>query len=359
MSRPSFQVTLSILILFAQPRTVLPQSAKGSDQLELVVKSIAENESLYQDYEAEVHIETRNFDISNAMHDVTYEKIDDRRIVRQGKYRRFESSWHDTLNGKVLNDFAAVSSYDGRLTRKITGNVANLVHEDVTNTIISYPHMLVLERSRALVPLSVLVAGGERLRAHPDAGSYASFYKSSTEFVGTDAVNGLNCVKLRMAIEYGSKVKKTDYRFVWLAVDRNYLPVRTEAIQSIMSETIPIEIGQVTEFKEVEPGIWFPAEVRVDVHHDLDLRNGIVKISNGDKYTLSRISLNPDHPERYFSDVDFPPGTLVNEVKNGKIIRNYVVKPTWKSYGKYLYVIPLVAGPFAAIAVYFLWSRMK
>ncbi len=100
-------------------------------------------------------------------------------------------------------------------------------------------------RSSAKVELSTYLKDGTI-----EGKEYQVFYE------GDDLIDGLLCHRLRRRRDR-SPPWIAD-QFIWICPERNYLPVRMQWIDSRYSERLPCVIRLVEEFREHQPGLWFP-----------------------------------------------------------------------------------------------------
>jgi hypothetical protein len=112
-------------------------------------------------------------------------------------------------------------------------------------------------------------------------------------------------------------------RHLWLATERNYLPVKTEAFDTDWSKTLPGEVGHMSDFREIAPGIWLPFQRTTITYTDYKLGKNKVVVNNIRETTLTKVDLNPRYDISLFRDIPIPDGTRVYEVKDDRIINEY------------------------------------
>ena len=160
--------------------------------------------------------------------------------------------------------------FDGEKTRVVDqGVVANIVDGRIEHASLIRPHALLLDGARVYFPLSVYLEAGDALKGQPLAGPYAKRTRLTVRYESEEVVGGLNCFKVRcetqsnVAPPKGGKASKprrttpADVRFIWLATDRNYLPVRTEFYHTAMKVDRPVEVGASMSYAKLRPGYGF------------------------------------------------------------------------------------------------------
>jgi hypothetical protein len=110
-----------------------------------------------------------------------------------------------------------------------------------------------------------------------------------------------------------------------LAEDRDFIPARLRGYTFRFSRTLPIAEGQVEEWRELRPGIWFPKKTHVIAYNDDKLARGIKEEQWSERYLVEGVSLEPRYEGSYFRDVPIPDGTPVHHMKkNGEVTKSYV-----------------------------------
>ncbi len=124
---------------------------------------------------------------------------------------------------------------------------------------------------------------------------------------------------LQVAFPNGrSKVPPNSY-LLWLATDRNYIPMRHEWREPHWSERLPTGIKSVDAWQELAPGVWHPQHVTLVSHEksaEVDLATGHIVRQWHKEYTITRASLEAEP----LAEPNVPKGTKV-QVQNeeGKI----------------------------------------
>jgi hypothetical protein len=113
-------------------------------------------------------------------------------------------------------------------------------------------------------PHTAIFAGiDNRLRSHRLSSLLASpmydevnSYRLKVSYLGPERRDGLDCEKLWFAHDSGSGPPTSGF-YLWLATDRNYLPIRYE-LYSLRDDKLPKGIGLGDDLRQVSPGLWCP-----------------------------------------------------------------------------------------------------
>ncbi|MCH9653224.1 MAG: hypothetical protein K0U86_15370 [Planctomycetes bacterium] len=192
---------------------------------------------------------------------------------------------------------------------------------DKTPSISSFarPHMFLSASEKSHVPLSTYLEGAKAITAYP--GSDADLRKMYFEkqILGTEKFQGLQCIKVKMEL-VGSNGKPSSRHEIWLAKERNLIPVRRLDYKYRWSKEIPVSESIVDEWKELRPGVWFPMKAHTNRYNFLS-KKPIEKreLMWRRQYAVKSITLNP--PQRapdVFNKLEFPKGMPLRVIKNGK-----------------------------------------
>jgi hypothetical protein len=319
MRAASVVITIAALVC-------LGQAARADDErLQRVIENVRANEALYQNVEAHVAEAYKMLDPDDfAGMDLIKSSNATARSVRQGHlvYYRMDATLERMDQTTVPED--CLMGYDGEYTRRIERQTANLIHGPYAHCQCFRPHAWLLYGARVCFPLSVWLTGGKELQAIDGAGMYKDYWHQKVSYEKDEVVDGLHAVKLR-AEQVVAQEPKTlaSFRYLWLAIDRNYLPIKTEGFIPRWSKTLPREVGRAMNFREISPGVWLPFHRSTVTYSEKNLAaNKLIAINTND-VTLTKIDLNPHYDISLFRDIPFPNGTKVYEVKDGKILNSY------------------------------------
>ncbi len=226
-----------------------------------------------------------------------------------------ETSYADSLQG-----------YDGQETRVVEQRAyCNLIkgrHEELRLHILN-PHSMPFRHPPLHVTcsLSTFLEGGARLRAQ--AGWFHDKNVKIT-FDGKSTLKDMACEKIRTvvsAVGYGGKIDERVHQEIWLAADRNYIPIRVEWYNL---GDHPVVVYEVDRLNEIEPGIWFPSHTIMTTYNSTKGTDPS-KVVNYDEFTIKKVSLNPNYGKSLFQDIPFPEELPIYVVENGKIVES--IKP--------------------------------
>ena len=145
-------------------------------------------------------------------------------------------------------------------------------------------------------------------------------------FEREETVNGLACVRLRCDALTPLDRDVMWSVVVWLATERNYLPVKREGYRSSFSARCPVERGVVEELREIAPGTWFPMRVRATAYDEQSLSTPKAQIRSESQLTVEKVELDPAYDVDFFRNIPFPEGVPVEAVEE-KMRRGQSNKP--------------------------------
>ena len=321
--------------------SALPPAESAEITMPEIIRNVIANEKLYSnvDLQGEAEYRSQNPPIramkanrspNNVEAPIQIQILDKTltqfQIVTQNDmYWTKEEFKGTTLEGNDISSKTVRISNGQRTKHSLNDAVFNLHDERMANPTIVEPHTLALRNGMVHVPLSVLLTGGETLSSHPLAGIYKNFAFEEPAYLGDEVIQGHRCHKIEL-----SATKTSGNKFkgqVWLAPDRNYLPIHTVYYDSSIHKTKPISVGTVETLIEVKPGVWYPELTIINIYNELKLKKqGIPILSNTSPYRIHKVSLNPTYDKSFFEDnAPFPAGAFVYEISNGKIQKSYRV----------------------------------
>jgi hypothetical protein len=347
-----------------------PILSANDDRLKQVIENVRANEALYQKIEAHVTESYRlpepdpqapPFYFTGQIKSSTSNM---RTVVQdQFLYFRYEQPMELVDGTHLLHN--AILGYDGQYTRRLEDKTGNLVHGPVSHPRRFRPHAWMLGNARVAFPLSVWLTGGKELQNQQGAGLYQDYCIQKVFYEKEEMTEGLHTVKLRAQQNLMDQPTFViSFTNIWLATDRNYLPVKTEGFQPVKSNTLPVEVGRVSDFREIAPGVWLPFQQSIVVYDTEKLPENKLVVENTKEATLTHVDLNPHYDISLFRDIPIPDGTLVYEVKDDKIINSYKqgeeTNPHWTPSRSWLWLWVLAGGlvllSFAGWAAY-RWRR--
>ncbi len=170
-------------------------------------------------------------------------------------------------------------------------------------------------------PLSEYIQGGAELK------KYKRLMNLDVEskVLGIEKIDDETCVKVLVEItdRYPNDRVEWDRATLWLAIAKNYLPVRFEARASRVGGELTCE-GRVEKFDQIDQGVWFPVKMVVLTHDEFAYRKSHqCPVVGEQRIELTNVELNPRFPDHIFEDRKIPIGSVVYKLKNQNIIEKY------------------------------------
>lgn len=310
-------------------------TAPSSAAAEELLRSLEASESLYRNLDVQWDEKYEWQLIPPAVDVVLNEKSQGRSIRQDGMlFLNYEGRKTVAREAGAKNTVVHHRvGYDGETTRLLEHRgsyIGNIRNDVVYNWRMFNPHAFPLRHSMKSVPLSVRLRGRAACLSHPfgSASDFEGGRELRAQYDGEEDARGLRCARVTLL----SLRPKTDgtrrvsgRRVFWLARERNFLPVRSHAYNHYYSKDLPIEEAQLTDLREIEPGIWFPYGGRITVFDELALRDRQeAVVSSTRELTVRDVSLKPRHDVAFFQDVTFPDGTAVYTVIDGAIVESRI-----------------------------------
>jgi hypothetical protein len=306
-----------------------PLGAYGAlDSLEAIIDNVRRNERLYDEFDVTIRSvyeigkrEPAKF--QGGMTEVVAKALQTH-YVSQGEMFRVDVAGSVT-NTELTRPGDRVRAFDGTTTRLLDQNqIGNIIAGRAEDSDFIRPHMMLLRSSNIKTPLSTYLSGEDAMKAHP-MGNWNQGLHLQVSDQGEAEFQGLNChrVWITTLVEDGHANDRWE---LWLAPERNYIPVRLLAWTFRWSSSVPIGEGSVSDWFEIEPGIWFPVSAEFTRYDSIILQqNGRQKMSWREKYIMESASLAPDYDQSYFSDIPFPNGATVYKLQGETVTDSYRV----------------------------------
>ncbi len=230
--------------------------------------------------------------------------------------------WITVCDGKTTRHFWTddiVAEKQGE--QRKTSNQGEISDKPLRLPNLARPHMFLLENGGPKVPLSTYLKGIKAIRAFPGPSDLREGLVFKVQILGSEEFQGLLCTKILIeAID--PRGTPRNRRELWLARDRNLIPVRNLSYTYRDSKEMPIAEAIVDEWQEVRPDVWFPLKAHYNRFNSMTVkREGLQKLSWQIKYDIKSVQMNPQFSPEEFTTLKFPPETKVNLVKDGRIIK--------------------------------------
>lgn len=148
-------------------------------------------------------------------------------------------------------------------------------------------------------------------------------------YEGDSRIEDLICHKLVCSLPKLLPTTPKSHFVVWLARDRNLLPIRREWYDERVHPTLPLTVAYATDLQEVKPGCWFPIQSTIlkleRVRPDALNVNRVVLNSRID-WHVKNVTLDPMMDEDFFSEIHIPGGTKVDVIEPNRTFWEYIQK---------------------------------
>jgi hypothetical protein len=367
------RVAALVFLSICWTATAPPARAEGVT-LAQVIANVESNEQLYRDIEV-IRTEEYRLLVEETSKDnlITTQKRQRRSVIQGPMFYLKVTGGHDLINKKSY-DLYDLYGYDGEVTRYVAAGgsttdpngkhqgIANINHKRLNPCDIFVPHTwLISGASPCITPLSVCLRGGKEFENYPGNSRHKD-QSWQTFLEGEEEVDGLRCVKLRMDSYdiQGSKLKFNTRRFLWLAIDRSYLPLKTTAYD--ISVDSALEEASAKDFRQIGPDIWLSFEKQI-ISYDFialqkDKNNRVVRNRVTEKIELAK--LDPKYDISFFRNIEVPTGAAVYELDKDQIVDSYMQpgEPAGRS-GRYRWLIAVLVIVVLALAGVFIWWRVR
>ncbi len=305
--------------LVDSPRHPVPTERDPHTTLEVVLEDLRTQELRYRHLDCVMNTTYRvlGYEISGTRQfDITVAYDQSERTVLNGERVFYEQRRRDHSAAGRIFDYHQVYAFDGEIVRirnKRTrgGNPpAESLHASIwinrrRDIPLVHPHALLLRNSREVPSLWEFLTSGWY--------DEHNGYRMRVEYIGDELVGGLRCHKLRCTcLVEGRDESRHNYFHLWLARDRNLIPVRHEWREPAVGVNLPTSIGWIEDLAELQHGTWFPSK-SITLAHDRDeLRGGRIAINYRIDCTIDRPALIAVADEKLFAGVIVPAKTSVS-----------------------------------------------
>lgn len=301
-----------------------PVGREMDDATKAFVARLAKSESVYDDIDVTWSTQYKLENPSHKRDETVWESSTRTHYVRQGDRYFLDYSTH-IRNGKAATDRSRVKAYDGDRTLLLGRRGATLgtiiygYQDDLEKFL---PHMLPLRYKDVVVPLSIWLQGDDAIQKYP-GGRLDKRNVHLASHVGTQVVDGLLCDKVQT--DYFLRLKPISpigRDILWLATDRNHLPVRLDHYTLNISSLEPVSETRMTDLREIAPGVWFPFGLSETKYDSPALATADRRQIAWTRETkIEAVGIAPKHETEFFQAIVFPEGTKISERSaDGKLI---------------------------------------
>jgi uncharacterized protein (TIGR03067 family) len=310
----------------------VPAAATHDHIQRAIVANLKANERLYSDIDVVItdeYVDSQRPQQSDAHFQPTLSHTGVIHYVKQqGMFHLDIQQNAQKLNGNQEVETIArnrLRLFDGTTSRTLESTEASIVAGPTLDSSMISPHMLIIQPAGYPVPLSTYLEGDVPMRAHRGIKVDPQTHIAAM-YLGDEVVDGLSCHKV--AIEHIIRPAGILHSgwVLWLARDRNYLPIQCDGYTYSCSNTVRVGHAVARDLREIVPGVWFPHEVVITAYNSDTVRqHKRQEVGWRECYTVKSVSLAPHYPDTFFRDLEIPDGTPVRCLdEQGKTVRRYV-----------------------------------
>jgi hypothetical protein len=298
--------------------------AQKDDQAKIaeIINAVRDHEQLYRNlsFECEETLETlRPADVKADPRWFQTAKYKSRLVLQ--KELVFYDQTQQGASGNGTFDFGYRQAYDGETFRDLTHSVHQGKKGDVGHIATGLQPKL----PSPLTPQQMGCRLDSSLSEYLDGSRLKKLSRPVVQentYLGEESVDGLRCVKMQILLKSKTPDGKdqVDKDLLWLAPERNYLPVKSETFVAPFVDH-PFVTMQASDFREVQPGVYVPfrgEKVNYSKRKDGSTVPGSRTVS-----IVKAVDLNPSYPISFFRDVPFPPGALIYVQKGDNFVMSY------------------------------------
>ena len=301
--------------LVDSPHQPVPAKAAEGTTLASILKRLAEEENRYTRLEILATTRYEQFGDRIVGSSIVWRYSQRERSVVEGDRIYYEEEQKTNHFTGQVDTLLLRQAYDGQWSRIYTEHTEPQ-QEPQTSASLDFggtgglrpirPHTILLHDDRVFSQLlSAYLTSGWF-----DAGDK---YAMTIEYVGDEEIDSLHCHKLKCVVPINGNPTPVFF-FLWLARDRNLLPVRHEWREPARSGKVPTGISFVEDLREIRPGQWIPFRV-TDLALQKDSLNGLnvnhVLLQWRTDVVIDRATFDPQVGDALFRSVEVPAGTLV------------------------------------------------
>jgi hypothetical protein len=282
-----------------------PSPGPGLPSLAEITERVRANEKLFANVEMTIREDSERHQFARyglpknaprGANDGRYgEEVASRsRIIFQGDKSYCEKLSIVLWNGATTEVGESVRAYDGQIMRQVGSQEPRRIFtfSERMDAWTPRPNTFLYAGWNCPLPFSAFLAAKKTRR-----GGTAITWKVEQE----ETLDGLRCIRLRNELIDGGHV--SSFSKIWVAVDRNYLPVRIDAYRPYWSSTLPIGSCRAIELMEVAKGIWIPRQIRQIYYKSEAAKEGKSVASQQVDQTVEKATLNPNYPIEFFREI--------------------------------------------------------
>jgi Zn-dependent protease with chaperone function len=282
-----------------------PEVVKAEQKitLEEILRRMAEEEKRYDRYEI---VAKRRYGNGAGASGDNESRI--RSVVAGNRFLEEIEEHSASFGKKYVN--RTKSAYDGQWTRSRHHNASvpssptdpgffGLIYIGPKSFGLLRPHTLMMLESEECLSLSDYLS--------PKPQDSRDKKTVDLEYVGDERIDGLYCYKLkRSAGNY--------FCYIWLARDRNMLPLRREEHRPELNAQLPDHLDYAGDLREIRPGLWVPyrATALHFIGEDIGLCENRLVVSYRREVAVEKFNADPKCDDKLFTQIDCPKGASIS-----------------------------------------------
>ncbi len=304
--------------LLRSPTSPEPVASEDETTLQDILLRLKAEEEQYETFAATINSTYRtdgydvvgvdNFDTITESDETEFSvRMNDKGFFQESKTSRTTSGRDTQLNvtyacdGKTCRELTEITSKGEQTQTNTYGAIKLLGVEGVP---VIAPHTVLLRTDKK--PLS--------LHHYLTSGWYDEYnkYGMTVEYIGDEMVDGLICHRIRCAVVIEGRTPEMNSWFdLWLAKDRNLLPIRREWRSPSRTDRLPTSISWVSKFEKLSPGRWVPAAWTLLAFDGDELQGDRLIVSYRTDSVMKDVTLTPELPSEQFDSLSFPAETKI------------------------------------------------
>jgi hypothetical protein len=316
------------------PQHLAPAKANPDTTLESILTRLAAEEAKYDRLDIATTERYQQLDTSNQQGGLPATIDSTQRSVVEGNRLFFSEVQKSRSADGTITSGLEHQCYDGRCGREwsryVTAREDRKV-QDWARFYLSFPQYIGQVRAHYAVFNNFVAAQiGKSLTAYLRSGCVSKHDRVPLviTYVGDERAGGLYCHKLK-CIESDPQVKGAKLEsgwFLWLARDRNLIPVRLEWFESAWNAKLPSGIHYVENLREIRPGVWFPFRT---VHLSFQrwfrgLCENRILLQWRREVNVTSLKVDAVVDESLFTSLEVPAGAEVSVCdEEGKVLAKY------------------------------------
>lgn len=308
---------------------------RSSFTIDEVIQNVRLNEDLYRNLEI---VEEYNY----KLFDAKYFPPDALKSIVETSHCVYQDDLYYVRDKRFTKDISGVSSegvdlvgYDGSKTVMVNRQpIANIRDGRYDGYGYLYPHTVMFSSDWLVrVKLSDFLAGDPDLKKNKLGGSLSNYVVPKSFIEKEEIIDGLLTIKIKIEERLRHDHDKDNpantlisVMYLWLSINRNYIPVKAEKYYTMYGLNRPMEFGSTVEWKELNNGIWFPIKCKYDVYDgNRFTEDKTIVLCNTSIHHFTVVDLHPHRPKSFFANIPIPDGHTVYVVNNqGGILKSYV-----------------------------------